>query len=409
MGAFAYQAIDGNGKKTSGNIEASDLATASKNLRQRGLTVVKLSEGAGAASAGGFSLGQISIGSGVKSRDLTLFSRQFATMVGAGLTILRSLMILEEQAQSPKLKSVIREVSSDIESGRSLSDALEKHPKVFDKLYISMVRAGEIGGVLEMTLQRIASSMEARDSLKRKVKSAMAYPTVVLVFALLAATGMILWLVPVFQKMYDGIEGAKLPTITLFLVGLSEKGRKYFYLIPVVFVTPVVAFRVWSGTETGRRQWDRIKLRLPMKIGAIVQKLALARFARTLSSLIASGVPMMQAVQITGDSSGNSVIEDAMEDIIRSIEEGRSFSEPLRRHAIFPTMVDQMAAIGEETGKMDAMLEKVAEFYEDEVDASIKALTSIVEPIMMILVGGVVGFIIISLYMPMFALFDKIK
>jgi type IV pilus assembly protein PilC len=409
MGAFSYQAIDSAGKKTAGNVEAPDLATASKQLRQRGLTVVKLSEGAGKPSSGGISLGSLSIGSGIKSRDLTLFSRQFATMVGAGLTILRALIILEEQAQNPKLKAVIREVASDIESGRSLSDALEKHPKVFDRLYISMVRAGEIGGVLEMTLQRIASSLEARDALKRKVKSAMAYPTVVLIFAILAATGMILWLVPVFQNMYKDIDGAELPKITQFLVGLSEKGRKHFYLIPVVFATPVFAFRFWVGRESGRRQWDRIKLRLPMKVGPIVQKIALARFARTLSSLIASGVPMMQAVQITGDSSGNSVIEDAMDDIIRSIEEGRSFSEPLRRHAIFPTMIEQMAAIGEETGKMDAMLEKVAEFYEDEVDASVKSLTSVIEPIMMIFVGGIVGFVIISLYMPMFGLFDKIK
>ena len=408
MKAFAYHAIDpATGKKTTGQVDAPDAAAATKSLRQRGMTVTKLYEGDLAKSQRSFEL-RIPGTTGIKTRDLTLFSRQFATMVGAGLTILRCLMILEEQVQSDRLRAVIKDICSDIESGRSLSDALQKHPRVFDNLYVSMVKAGEIGGVLEMTLQRVATAMEARESLKRKVKSAMMYPTVVLIFALLAAIGMILFLVPIFANMYKDLN-SELPAITQVLVNLSAWGKQFWYLIPVVLGAPVVVFRAWAGTETGRRQWDRIKLRIPMKIGVIVQKVALARFSRTLSSLISSGVPMMQAVQVTGDSSGNSVIEDAMEDIIRSIEEGRTFSEPLRRHAIFPTMVVQMAAIGEETGKMDAMLEKVAEFYEDEVDAMIKALTSIIEPLMMILVGGVVGFIIISLYMPMFQLFDKIK
>jgi type IV pilus assembly protein PilC len=406
MSSFAYQAVDTTGKKSEGLVEAPDSVTATRNLRQKGLTVVKLKEG-GKVSKGNSEFKIPGVGGGVKARDLTLFSRQFATMIGSGLTILRSLMILEEQVQSKNLKKVISDIAADIEGGRSLSEAMEKHPKAFDRLFVSMVRAGEVGGVLEMTLQRVASSMEAREALKRKVKSAMTYPTVVLIFALLAAIGMILFLVPIFTKMYSDL-GSELPSITQFLVNLSNTGKKQPYLIPIPIVTPIFAFRFWTGRESGRRQWDRIKLRLPMKVGPIVQKVALARFSRTLSSLIASGVPMMQAVQVTGDTSGNSVIEDAMDDILKSIEEGRTFSDPLRRHPIFPSMVIQMAAIGEETGQMDSMLEKVAEFYEDEVDAAIKSLTSIVEPIMMIVVGGVVGFIIIALYMPMFALFDKI-
>lgn len=407
MGSFAYQAIDAAGKKTQGLVDAADAISATRQLRTKGLTVVKLKEG-GKVSNANAEVKIPGVGGGVKARDLTLFSRQFATMIGSGLTILRSLMILEEQVESKNLKKIIAEVASDIEGGRSLSEALEKHPKAFDRLYVSMVRAGEVGGVLEMTLQRVASSLEAREALKRKVKSAMTYPTVVLIFAILAAVAMILWLVPVFTKMYEDLD-SELPAITQFLVSLSANGKKYPYLIPVILFLPVGAFRLWTSQESGRRQWDRIKLRLPMRIGPIVQKVALARFSRTLSSLIASGVPMMQAVQVTGDTSGNSVIEDAMDDILQSIEEGRTFSEPLKRHPIFPSMVIQMAAIGEETGQMDAMLEKVAEFYEDEVDAAIKSLTSIVEPIMMIFVGGIVGFIIIALYMPMFALFDKIK
>ena len=407
MSSFAYQAVDSSGKRTQGLVDAADRVTANRTLRQRGLTVVKLDEG-GKVSKANATISLPGFGGKVKTSELTLFSRQFATMIGSGLTILRSLMILEEQVESKNLKLILGEIASDIESGRSLSEALEKHPKVFDKLYCSMVRAGEIGGVLEMTLQRISIALEARESLKRKIKSAMTYPTVVLIFAMLAAIGMILFLVPIFTKMYADLD-SELPKITQFLVDLSKNGKEKPYLIPLVIMTPVFLFRTWTGRESGRRQWDRIKLRLPMKIGPIVQKVALARFARTLSSLITAGVPMMQAVKVTGESSGNSVIEDAMDDILKSIEEGRAFSEPLRRHAIFPSMVVQMSAIGEETGKMDAMLEKVAEFYEDEVDAAIKALTSIVEPIMMIFVGGLVGFIIIALYMPMFALFDKIK
>ena len=407
MSSFAYQAIDATGKKSQGLVDAPDSVTATKQLRQRGLTVVKLKEG-GKVSKGGAEIKIPGLGGGVKAKDLTLFSRQFATMIGSGLTILRSLMILEEQVQSKNLRRIIGEIASDIEGGRSLSEAMEKHPKAFDRLFVSMVRAGEIGGVLEMTLQRVASSLEAREALKRKVKSAMTYPTVVLVFAVLAAIGMILFLVPIFTKMYEDLD-SELPAITQFLVNLSDQGKSKPYLIPIPIVTPIVIFKLWTSQESGRRQWDRIKLRLPMRIGPIVQKVSLARFSRTLSSLIASGVPMMQAVQVTGDTSGNSVIEDAMDDIIKSIEEGRTFSEPLKRHPIFPSMVIQMAAIGEETGQMDAMLEKVAEFYEDEVDAAIKSLTSIVEPIMMIFVGAIVGFIIIALYMPMFALFDKIK
>lgn len=407
MGAFAYKALDSDGQRTAGHVEAPDTAAAVKLLRQRGLTVTALTEGKSARETSG-PRRSFSFGGGVSARDLTLFSRQFATMVGAGLTILRCLMILEAQVQSVKLREVIGDVSRDIESGRSLSDAMEKHPKVFDQLYISMVRAGEIGGVLEMTLQRIASSLEARESLKRKVKSAMAYPVVVLVFAILATIAIIIWLVPIFANMYKDLDSS-LPGVTQFLVDLSANAQSKPYLIPIPFVIPLFAFKFWTRSETGRRQWDNVKLRLPMRVGVIVQKLALARFSRTLSALISSGVPMMQAIQVTGESSGNSVIEDAMEDVIRSIEEGRTFSEPLGKHPIFPPMVLQMASIGEETGKIDVMLEKVAEFYEDEVDAMIKAITSIIEPIMMIAVGSIVGFIVIALYMPMFKLFDKVR
>ena len=407
MGAYSYEVMD-KGKKVSGQLEAESRDAAARLLRQQGLTIVSVEEGG--RGLAGKDLAISNPFGGVKARELTLFSRQFATMVASGLTILRSMSILEEQVESKKLKEVIAEVASDIEQGRSLSEALEKHPKVFDNLYVSMVEAGEAGGVLDMTLERVATQLEARDSLKRKVKSAMAYPTVVLVFAILATIGMIKFLVPIFADMYESLD-SELPALTQVLVDLAEwmENPFFFMLMIGALVAAPVAFRNWKRSDSGRRVWDRMALRFPMKIGMIVQKLALARFSRILASLIASGVPMMAAVRVTGESSGSSVIEDAMDDVIRSIEEGRSFSDPLEDHDIFPSMVIQMTRIGEETGKLDAMLEKVAEFYEDEVDAAIKGLTSIIEPIMMVFVGGIVGVVIVALYLPMFQLFDAIQ
>ncbi len=410
MGAFAYKAIDATGQRTAGEVEAPDMVSAVKLLRQRGLSITQLDERRGKEqSSGSATRASRSVGGRIPANELTIFSRQFATMVGAGLTILRCLIILEEQVQSKRLRQVIQDVSHDIESGRSLSDALEQHPRVFDRLYVSMVRAGEIGGVLEMTLQRVASSLEARDSLRRKVKSAMTYPLVVFVFAIIVTMLVITILVPMFEKMYTDL-GSTLPAITQSLVDLSQLARSVWGLIVLAGIVGAgFMVRQWIRSESGRRVWDRTKLRIPMRIGTITQKLALARFSRTLSALIASGVPMMQAIQVTAESSGSSVIEDAMIDVVRSIEEGRTFSEPLRRHPIFPPMVIQMATIGEETGKIDEMLDKVADFYEDEVDAMIKSITSIVEPIMMIGVGSIIGFIVIALYLPMFKLFNAVK
>jgi type IV pilus assembly protein PilC len=296
----------------------------------------------------------------------------------------------------------------DIESGVSFSEALAKHPKVFNPLYVAMIRAGEAGGVLEQSLERTADQLEKDDALRRQVKSAMAYPTVVLVFAGMVLIGMIAFIVPVFVGVFKDF-GGELPMITKFTVGLSHTVTGQWYLLIAGFVGIVVGFKKWRKSSWGRPQWDRLRLRIPAKIGATVQKIALARWSRTFSALYSAGVPIMQAIEVTGQTAGNAVIEDAMEAVIESVKAGGSLAEPLREAPIFPSMVVQMIAVGEETGNLDAMLSKVADFYEDEVAAAIKALTSILEPIMIVLVGGIVGFIVIAMYMPMFKVYDAIK
>ena len=271
-----------------------------------------------------------------------------------------------------------------------------------------MVRAGEAGGVLEEALERIADQLEKDDNLRRQVKSAMAYPTVVLVFALGVLLALIAFIVPVFVGVFKEF-GGELPMITKFTVGMSHFVTSYWFLLPIIFIGGPVAFKKWRNSSWGRPQWDRIRIRFPAKIGLTAQKIALARWSRTFSALYSAGVPIMQAIEVTGQTAGNALIEDAMADVIESVKSGGSIAAPLRDATIFPSMVAQMIAVGEETGNLDIMLTKVADFYEDEVAAAIKALTSILEPIMIVLVGGIVGFIVIAMYMPMFKVYDQIK
>jgi type IV pilus assembly protein PilC len=324
------------------------------------------------------------------------------------MTLLRTFYVLEEQIESKMLKETLGSVREDIESGLSFSEALDKHPKVFSPLYVAMVRAGEAGGVLEEALERIADQLEKDDSLRRQVKSAMAYPTVVLVFALGVLLALIAFIVPVFVGVFKEF-GGELPLITKFTVGMSTFVTTKWYLLIAIFVGVPVGFKKWRNSSWGRPQWDRIRIRFPAKIGLTAQKIALARWSRTFSALYSAGVPIMQAIEVTGQTAGNSLIEDAMADVIESVKSGGSIAAPLREATIFPSMVAQMIAVGEETGNLDTMLTKVADFYEDEVAAAIKALTSILEPIMIVLVGGIVGFIVIAMYMPMYKVYDEIK
>ena len=400
---YSYNAVDLAGLPQKGMISGASKAAATAALKQQGLVVMDLVE-----KKSGFNV-ELSLGpKRVKAVELTIMSRQLATMISAGMTLMRSFYVLEEQIENKKLKETIGAVREDIEAGLNFSDALERHPKIFGPLYVAMVRAGETGGVLEESLMRVADQLEKDDALRRQVKSAMAYPAVVLSFAMIVLLALIAFIVPVFVGVFKDF-GGELPLITKFTVGLSAAVTGQWYLLLGGTVGIVVGFKKWKSSSWGRPQWDRLRLRIPFKIGKTVQKIALARWSRTFSALYSAGVPIMQAIEVTGKTAGNAVVEDAMTAVIDSVKSGGSIAAPLREAPIFPTMVAQMIAVGEETGGLDTMLTKVADFYEDEVAAAVKALTSILEPIMIVFVGAIVGFIVIAMYMPMFKVYDSIK
>ncbi len=406
MTTFVYKALDAKGGQAGGQVDGDSKAAVAQMLRGKGLTVLDVNE-----VKKGFASIDISFMQHIKSKDLTVFSRQFATMVNSGLAMLRCLYVLEEQTPNKKLCAVIGEVRQDVEAGISLSDALEKHPAVFNKLYVSMVRAGEMGGILDEVLNRVATQLEKEDSIRRAVKSAMVYPILIGSFALLVLVGMVLFLIPLFADMYKDIgDGAKLPTLTRIMVSLSDVMTSW-RAIPVVLgiIAFIVLLRRLKRTAKGKATWDRFKLHVPMGIGEIVRKLAVARFSRTLGTLVSSGVPILQAIEITGQASGNVVIENAMVEVQQSVKEGQSITGPLERISVFPAMVTQMISVGEETGSLDAMLGKIADFYEDEVNSSVKSLTSILEPILMLGVGVIVGVVVISMYLPIFNMMNIVK
>jgi type IV pilus assembly protein PilC len=331
-------------------------------------------------------------------------------MINSGLAMLRALSVLEEQTENPKLAAVLTQVRADVEAGISLSDALEKHPKVFSPLYVNMVRAGEIGGILDEVLNRLATQLEKDDQIRRAVKSAMTYPTMIAGFALIVMTGMVLFLIPVFAGMYQELGNAKLPLLTRMMVTVSDTMRSWKgAVVVVVIIALVVLIAKLKRTEKGTEVWDRFKLHVPMGIGEVIRKIAVARFSRTLGTLVSSGVPILQAIEITGKSAGNVVIEHAMQAVQVSVKEGQTISEPLKHISVFPEMVVQMISVGEETGALDAMLQKVADFYEDEVNAAVKSLTSIIEPIMMLGVGAIVGVVVIGMYLPIFDMMNIVK
>jgi type IV pilus assembly protein PilC len=377
-------------------------AAVSEELRQQGLTVMDVTE-----KKTGLNV-EIGLPKRVKAADLTVMTRQLSTMVSSGMTLLRAFYVLEEQVENPKLKETLGAVREDIEAGLLMSDALARHPKIFNPLYVAMVRAGETGGVLEESLLRVANQLEADDSLRRQVKAAMMYPAVVMIFAFLVLVGMIAFIVPVFVGVFKDF-GGELPAITKFTVALSKFVTGQWYILIGGIVGGIVGFSKWRKSSWGRPQWDQFRLKVPFKIGQTVQKIALARWSRTFSALYSAGVPILQAIEVTGKTAGNHVLEKAMEDVVESVKQGGQIAAPLRNAPIFPPMVAQMIAVGEETGGLDNMLTKVADFYEDEVAAAIKALTSILEPVMIVLVGAIVGFIVVAMYMPMFKVYDSIK
>ena len=404
MSTFAFKALDLAGTPTHGEIEADTKQAVSSQLRARGLIVTDIEEQAPPSS--GDLLANFKR---IKAEELTIATRQLSTMISSGMSLLRSLYVIEEQTENEKLKEAFVQVRKDVEAGLAFSDALRRHPDIFNDLYVAMVAAGETGGILESTLIRVATQLEADDNLRRQVRAAMVYPILIGSFALIVLVALVAFLVPVFEGVFKDF-GGELPAITKFTVAMSHLITGRWYALILGTVVAVVLFRRWKRSERGREQWDRFKLRVPMKIGGIVQKVALARFSRTFSGLIAAGVPMLEAIEITGRTSGNKVIENAMTAVNDSVRGGGSITAPMREvPAAFPVMVTQMVGVGEETGALEAMLAKIADFYEDQVAAAVKALTSILEPVMIIFVGAIVGFVVIAMYLPMFKVYDQIK
>ncbi len=404
MAAYAYSAINAEGFELSGEIHAPDLEAAREQLRIRGLLAEQLEE---LPASGEESVRTVF--KKVKPKTLQIFSRQFATMIEAGLNVVSSLVILEEQTDDAYFASVVHELRSDVEGGLLLSQAMARHPKIFSRLYIAMVEAGEAAGILDQVLDRVAYQIEKETQIKRRVKGAMMYPTMVLVFATLVLIGLLMFLVPVFAKIFEQLGNAKLPTLTQYVVNMSNALRHQWYIIFPAFFASIYGIRRLKRTDKGGYVWDRIKLKIPMKIGDVVLKVTMARFSRTLSTLVAAGVDIIKSLEITGQTAGNRIIEEALTGVRQRVHQGVPIAQPLIENPVFPPMVSQMVKIGEETGELEKMLSKIADFYEDEVDSAIQTLTSIIEPVMMILVGAMVGVIVISMYLPMFRMLSLVK
>ncbi|MBN1865685.1 type II secretion system F family protein [Candidatus Sumerlaeota bacterium] len=404
MPQFAYEALDQGGKMVKGVIDAPNDEIIAERLRDMGFYPLKISQSK--VKAGEFDVlalpGIRHIFHRVTFKHITTFTRQLATLIDAGLPILRSLHILQEQVESAIFKEKIAQMAKDIESGTTLSEAFGKHPKQFDSLYVNMVRAGEIGGVLESVLNKIAEFLEKRAAIISKVKSAMMYPLVVMVVAGLISSGILIFIMPRFQDIFNEL-GATLPWLTLQLIHASEILRYQTWKVGVVIVLLVFGFKYAYKNKTGRFVIDSMKLKIPV-FGALFQKAAIVRFAGTLATLITSGVPILQALDIVRETSGNEVITRAMDGVYNSVKEGESIHEPLRQAKVFPPLVVHMVAVGEETGAIDHMLQKVSEAYEREVEATVDALTSILEPILIVFLGAIVGTIVIALYLPLFDL-----
>ncbi len=402
MAAYAYNAINIHGLETLGEIHAPDLESAREQLRIRGLLAQKLDE-LPASGEEGFRTAFKK----VKPRSMQVFSRQFATMIEAGLNIVAALVILEEQTEDQYLATVIGELRADVEGGLLLSQAMARHPKVFSQLYVSMVEAGEAGGMLDEVLDRVAVQIEKETKIKRRVKGAMVYPTVVFTFATLVMIAMLMFIVPIFAKIFADL-GGQLPFLTRIVVHASDVLRQRWYIIFPLAIAALWGIRRYKRTESGRQLWDRLKLRIPLRIGEIVLKVTMARLLRTLATLVAAGVDIITALEIAGSTAGNWTIEVALAGVRTKVQEGVPIAEPLSDDPVFPAMVSEMVRIGEETGELEKMLSKIADFYEDEVDSSIQSLTSIIEPLMMIGVGMMVGVIIIAMYLPMFKMMTLI-
>jgi type IV pilus assembly protein PilC len=405
---FVYKIRDSQGRIQEAAAEADSSSILRTRLMSRGYDVVEI-------QAKGNSVQTIvalwqraeNYFERVRLKDLVVFSRQFAAMVSASVAMLRTLNIIVEQCENKKMKATLDDIRHSVESGNMLSEAMAKHPQVFDKLYVSMVRAGETGGILAEVLKRLADFLESRQKLETKVRSAMVYPTAVLIVAVTVFWAMLTFILPVFQGLFNSI-GGELPAYTQFLVMLSQYMRSIWMVIFVVCcVIGSYLLRRHYETDRGRMQIDGIILRMPL-FGDLIKKVAIARFSRTFSTLIRAGVPMLTSLDVVKDTSGNSVVAKSIERIIQEVRQGGGLAKPMAKMSIFPPMVTQMIAVGEETGKLDDMLSKVADFYDMEVENAVEALTSMLEPIMVVGIGGIVGSVVIGMYLPIFTVINQL-
>lgn len=400
MPTFVWKGRTATGASASGELSAQSQADVVAALRQKKIipTSIKIKE-----EKKGFAL----FGGRVSKRALAIFTRQFSTMLGAGLPLLTCLEILSKQTESAGLKSVLGEVRADVEGGLSLADALRRQPKVFDNLFVNMVESGETGGALDVILERLATYLEKTVALQRKIRGAMIYPAIISVVAVLAIAVLLIFVIPIFAKMYQGV-GRELPAMTQLVMKISDFMKVAALPLLIGFILLFTIIRRWHKTESGAKTMDPLILRLPV-FGDLVKKQAIARFSRTLSTLLSSGVPIIDALEITAKSAGNWVIEDAILKARVSIKGGENIADPLSKTAVFPPMVTQMIAIGEASGGLDEMLKKVADFYDAEVDQAVENLTNALEPIIMVFLGGIVGFLVISMYLPIFQLASTIS
>ena len=401
---YAYKVRDRQGRMIGGTLEADSQGAVANRLRQMGYAPISIEAEKRASLKMEITLPG---GGRVKPKDLAVFSRQFATMINSGLSLLRALTILAEQTANKRLATVIGEVRAEVEKGTALSVALAQHPKVFNRLYVSMIRSGEVGGFLDQVLLRVAETLEREVALRSKIKSAMTYPVVVFAMVLMIVSAMLVFIVPMFKNLYASL-GGQLPLLTRLLVGISDVVKKGFPFVIVGIILISFGFRRWVSTPSGRYRMDAFKLKAPV-FGPLFHKTALSRFSRTLATLLRSGVPILQSLEIVSETVNNGVLSKAVRDVQDSVREGESLAVPLAKHAVFPAMVVQMLAVGEETGALDTMLSKVADFYDQEVEAAVEALTSLIEPILIAVMGGAVGSMVIALYMPMFNIINLIK
>ena len=398
MPTFTYTARAVNGDLKSATIEAPSRDDVIKQLRQLRLNVVKIDEG---------TANRRKRGGSIKMRDIVIFTRQFSTMINAGLPLVQALDILAQQSENPALKDVTRQVVFDVESGNTLADAMRKHPKAFSELYVNMVAAGEAGGILDTILMRLAVFMEKNDALIRKVKGAMIYPAVIVAVAAIAITVLLIFVIPTFQTMFESANIA-LPLPTRIVIGLSHALKSYWYIVLGAMIGTFVTIKKYYQTPNGKLTIDRTLLKLPV-LGDVLRKSAVSRFTRTLGTLISSGVSILDGLEITAKTSGNRVIQDAIMESRASIAGGETIAAPLKKSQVFPPMVISMIAVGEQTGGLDEMLSKIADFYDEEVDAAVSGLLALMEPVMIVFLGVVVGGMVVAMYLPIFDMVNAVQ